>query len=453
MSADSAAGMVVLNILAGPEVQTLLSARYVVIAIGTLVSWETILHFHHDVRIIRKLFTARTRRTFRFGDAIFLIIRYSLIWYIISGYLFFFGRPASCTAVKYNIVLSILTGIIALEALFLFRVYLIWGRNKWIAAALGSLILVDLGMTLAVGVASPVVKLTNAPEPFPWCTLTPYVGPFGEYNWLPRIIYDFLVLVVTILRLWTMPKIEGSQAQALMRKWIVNSNAIYFGMVFAIFLVGFIGSRLDHNAAAGLIWSTLAQGVPLVIGARLILFTPSRQEEMKGSGRAGTDGGYYPGGGYNYNSPLPRVHQPRPSPRDSIATSTQSHRRRHDSESGSVGMQEATGTLPATAEIMMLPPAKLASETSFFGSVAGTPHLTSSSDSTEATNPLHTSPTARRASVFNEAQLEEAGWVVQSPGSAAAYADPTTTVDLGVESTSPRSADIESMANTTQQGR
>ncbi|KAK0527305.1 hypothetical protein OC842_004913 [Tilletia horrida] len=270
----------------GTGVQTILTVRYFAVAIATVTCWEHLLHAPQDVRVLRRLLS---KKQIQFSDLILLIVRYALLWYITVGLLFWFGRSDACSALKVGIYLSTLIGSTALNVLFLTRVWLLWNRAKWVIAVLGICLLADsvIWITIAVEWRAMSVK-QYIPAPGPACLFSPNQFDWHGQNWLPRILFEGLACVLTLWRLYTLPKLPGHGPAARrgrrlndMRSWFRNSNLIYFGSTFAIYMTGIVGGRLYHEQAAPIIWIVTAQVFPLMIGVRIILATPSRRVEER----------------------------------------------------------------------------------------------------------------------------------------------------------------------------
>ncbi|KAK0558005.1 hypothetical protein OC844_005414 [Tilletia horrida] len=266
----------------GLGVQTLLTIRYFAVALATVVFWEHLLHASHDIRILHRLLS---KRKIRFSDLIFLIVRYALLWYIIAGLIFFLGRPDNCVAIKVGIYLSALMGATALNLLFLTRVWLLWNRDKWIVVGPVIILLADVVVWITLTVKWKVVSVKAfIPAPGPSCLFSPDQVDWRGRNWWPRILFEGLACILTLWRLYTLPKLPGHSARqgvGDMRSWFRNSNLIYFGSTFVIYVAGLVGAIHDHHEADGVIWLAIAQVLPLLIGIRLILATPSRRQEER----------------------------------------------------------------------------------------------------------------------------------------------------------------------------
>ncbi|KAL9937660.1 hypothetical protein V8E36_003205 [Tilletia maclaganii] len=287
----------------GPLPLNVLAIRYTLIALSTLTFSEHIAHAHHDWRILRrqlayyKRSSSTTAVVVRFSDVIFLVARYAVLWYVAVGLHSLFGRPGNCDAVKVNSFVSFLIGSGAVNLLFLYRVWILWARAWWPAAILGGFFVADLVLWIVVAAQSEIASVADVvPGPAPICIMpTKYGRPSVKgYNWLFRMILEGLACVFTLWRVSTLPKLGkttgrytgggGSHGGSItkrtldMRTWIRFSNLAYFLTASIIYLAGFIGHRFDHRLEPAIIWSNLAQVVPILVGIRIILHTPSRRE-------------------------------------------------------------------------------------------------------------------------------------------------------------------------------
>ncbi|KAK0520860.1 hypothetical protein OC835_007072 [Tilletia horrida] len=267
-------------------VDTLLSVRYFLIALATVVVWEHLLHLPNDFDILYRL---ATKRRIRLSDTIFLIVRYSLVWYVTVGMLFFFGRSDGCDAFKMGLYVSATIGSTAMNSLFLSRVWLLWNRATWAIALPGLCLVADTVIWIVFAVqwkAYSIKKLLPAPAPA--CVFGDSQIDWHGFNWAPRIIFEGLASVLTLVRLYMLPDLSARASSSKrrrgfsdMRSWLRNSNFIYFGSTFAIYITGLIGGKLGHDKAGPVIWYGIAQVAPLLIGIRLILATPSRRREER----------------------------------------------------------------------------------------------------------------------------------------------------------------------------
>ncbi|KAK0519030.1 hypothetical protein OC834_007522, partial [Tilletia horrida] len=163
------------------------------------------------VRVLRRLLS---KKQIQFSDLILLIVRYALLWYITVGLLFWFGRSDACSALKVGIYLSTLIGSTALNVLFLTRVWLLWNRAKWVIAVLGICLLADSVIWITIAVEWRAISVKQyIPAPGPACLFSPNQFNWHGQNWLPRILFEGLACLLTLWRLYTLPKLPGHGPQ------------------------------------------------------------------------------------------------------------------------------------------------------------------------------------------------------------------------------------------------
>jgi len=174
----------------------------------------------------------------------------------------------------------------------------LWARAWWPAVLIGVVYLADLGLWITFAAKTRVANVGHlVPAPGPSCIiLTDTKNEYNVkgFNWLFRFILDSLACVLTLWRLSTLPKLKsatgpgvgrtgrGGRSTVDMRTWIRFSNLIYFATTSLIYLAGFIGKRFDKRLESAIIWAMIAQVLPVLVGIRIIVHTPSvRQQEAE----------------------------------------------------------------------------------------------------------------------------------------------------------------------------
>ncbi|KAK0526263.1 hypothetical protein OC834_004864 [Tilletia horrida] len=144
------------------------------------------------------------------ADIAVLVMRYANLGLAVTGCIFFLGRPASCARTIVVAFSFFDVASVAVNGLFVMRVYLLYSRSVWVLGLLVTLALVDTAFWLNITISWNVIKLP-VPEPEPYCgfpmredRLKHHIFLEGS-NFAPRLAFDVVILFLTLFRLGTLP--------------------------------------------------------------------------------------------------------------------------------------------------------------------------------------------------------------------------------------------------------
>ncbi|CEH12624.1 hypothetical protein CBOM_00599 [Ceraceosorus bombacis] len=217
--------------------------RWVTLAFASVAIWEHIIWLPSELAVwkslLRKLgFLKQERRELlgmnvgerlqaTYGPVTMCIVRYALLLSGILAIVHFYGRPQSCFGVFRAMWLCFCVSWACASSIFVARIYIIYRKDTRILWGLGVLWIATVGVWIAIAFTYHSANVPNLPPHTPWCRPTPD-PKWRATGWGMSMLFDTVVLLMTLLRLHHLQVGADSPQGRQMRRFILRSNLFWF---------------------------------------------------------------------------------------------------------------------------------------------------------------------------------------------------------------------------------